>query len=168
MRKQTLFLLTVIFVIIISILTQCGKQEQQTAEPKILTGWLTESHLFTEMPVYQEGKDGYEPDNTVIADLNNLDQNFNVLIFLGTYCSDCKREVPRFLKIVDLLENKNFSHKLFGLGRAKDDISDMREKYNIEYVPTFIVYLNDQEIGRIIETPMVSIENDLLDICTNW
>jgi len=162
--KQKLFLLTTIFIIFL--LTQCGKKEQQTAGPKILTGWLTESHLLKEMPAYQEGKDSYEPDDTVIGDLNILDQNFHVLIFLGTYCPDCKREVPRFLKIVDLLENKNVSYKLFGLNRAKDDTSDMRKKYNVEYVPTFIVYFNEQEIGRIIESPMVSIENDLLEICS--
>ena len=35
---------------------------------------------------------------------------------------------------------------------------------NIEKAPTFIVYINGQERGRIIETPQKSVEEDLIDI----
>jgi hypothetical protein len=34
----------------------------------------------------------------------------------------------------------------------------------VSLVPTFIVYRNNQEIGRIIETPNQSLEKDLLKI----
>jgi uncharacterized protein (DUF1015 family) len=37
----------------------------------------------------------------------------------------------------------------------------------IEKVPTFIVYRNGEEIGRIIETPIKSMEEDLYEILKN-
>ena len=167
MRISKLFFLTLIFIVCILTFIQCSKKNEQTVQSKILTGWLTESHLLIELPLYQECKNSYQPDAAVISNLNKLDKNFDVLVFLGTYCSDCKREVPRFLKIVNQLENAVISYKLFGLNRSKIDSTGMREKYNIEYIPTFIVYHNEKEIGRIIERPMVSIESDLLEICSS-
>ena len=35
---------------------------------------------------------------------------------------------------------------------------------NIEFVPTFIIYKNDEEVGRIIEEPKVTLEEDLKQI----
>ncbi|MCU0370461.1 MAG: thioredoxin family protein [Bacteroidales bacterium] len=34
--------------------------------------------------------------------------------------------------------------------------------YNIQKVPTFIIYRKGREIGRIIETPYTTLEKDLL------
>jgi len=34
--------------------------------------------------------------------------------------------------------------------------------YSIQKVPTFIIYRRGHEVGRIIETPFTTLENDLL------
>ena len=38
------------------------------------------------------------------------------------------------------------------------------ESLNIERVPTFIIYRNKNELGRIVEYPETSLEKDMLDI----
>jgi len=160
--RIVVFLLTLTFFI-----SHC-KNEKTPAEPKILTGWLTTDYLFEEIPEYQLELKSYQPDSNIVSQLKDLNAKFDVLILLGTYCPDCKREVPRFVKIINQLGNDNFQYKIFGLDRAAVDTSGMRQKYEIEYIPTFIVYFDEEEIGRIVETPMVSIENDLLEICTSF
>jgi hypothetical protein len=40
----------------------------------------------------------------------------------------------------------------------------VKEYYDVERVATFIVYRNGREIGRIIESPGISLEKDLLKI----
>jgi hypothetical protein len=35
------------------------------------------------------------------------------------------------------------------------------EGKDIERIPTFIIFLRDQEVGRIVETPRRSVEEDL-------
>ncbi len=88
----------------------------------------------------------------------------NVLVFLGTWCSDSRREVPRFLKILELAHNDHIKFQLMGLDRSKRDSLGLAEKSQIEFVPTFVVFKNDQEIDRIVETPSLSIEQDLVKI----
>jgi hypothetical protein len=40
------------------------------------------------------------------------------------------------------------------------------DSLHIERVPTFIIYKNNIEAGRIIENPVTSLEQDILDILT--
>ena len=40
-------------------------------------------------------------------------------------------------------------------------------KYNIVKVPTFILYIDEEEAGRIIETPAETPEKDLFNILNN-
>ncbi len=83
---------------------------------------------------------------------------------MGTWCSDSRREVPRFKKILDLLNYPAEKVKIFAVNRdkkiEKEDISGLR----IEFVPTFIFYSDGKETGRIVETPYKSLEADMLKI----
>jgi len=65
---------------------------------------------------------------------------------------------------MELVQNSHLTFKLFGLDRSKRDADGLAEKYQIEFVPTFVVLQDDEEIGRIVETPIVSIEQDLVEI----
>lgn len=142
----------------------CTSSDQQSKKPGILLGWLTEKDLFKNRPDYQQGKEAYQPVADVVQQIDDLAKSIEVMILLGTWCPDCKREVPRFLKIIDQLDNTKVRYKMFGLQRTSDDTSGMREKYDIEYIPTFIIYENGLEKGRIVERPMVTLEHDLLEI----
>ncbi len=89
-------------------------------------------------------------------------------IFLGTWCGDSKWEVLRMLKI---LEAAGFDTSNLGIVCVSNEF-DMYKKSpqaeelgkNIQRVPTLIVYEKNKEIGRIIESPVVSLERDLLSI----
>jgi len=130
----------------------------------MLTGWITESQLFDLSPVYEEGKSVYQPDSASISFLKKFNEELNILIFLGTWCPDCRREVPRFLKVMEKADNNFIKFQLMGLDRTKRDSLGLAEKYQVEFVPTFVVLENNQEIGRIVEMPMLSIEQDLVEI----
>jgi hypothetical protein len=51
-------------------------------------------------------------------------------------------------------------------GIPKD--KESREPYikgkNIQKIPTFIFFIDGEEIGRVIEHPITSLEEDILDI----
>jgi thiol-disulfide isomerase/thioredoxin len=143
---------------------QQNKETQASKEKTILKGWITGDQLSELSPVYEAEKSGYQPDSTSVSFLKNFNKELNVLIFLGTWCPDCRREVPRFLKIMEIADNSFIKFQMMGLDRTKRDSLGLAEKYKIEYVPTFIVLQNEREIGRIIEIPMLSIEQDLVEI----
>ena len=137
---------------------------QQLPSKPILIGWLTPQKIFGQIREYQLEKGKYQPDNASLEKLKQCSTDINIIVFLGTWCPDCQREVPRLLKIMDLIQNSHINYKLFGLDRSKRDQGGLAEKYKIEFVPTFVVLQNNKEIGRIVETPMVSLEQDLVEI----
>jgi len=51
--------------------------------------------------------------------------------------------------------------RLFGLDYTKSEPSGRAKIHDIKYTPTFIVYQNNREIGRIIERPKVSLIADI-------
>ncbi len=83
---------------------------------------------------------------------------------MGTWCSDSRREVPRFYKILDELNYPEEKVELINVDRNKVGIENSVDSLNIELVPTFIIYSKGEEIGRIIETPKESLEKDLAKI----
>lgn len=102
----------------------------------------------------------YLGDEKLIGKLNNNWQDIRITMVLATWCHDSKEQVPLFLS---LLKETGFEYEnltIIAVDRGKKagaiDISDL----NIELVPTMIFYRNDQEIGRIVETPKKSLEKD--------
>ena len=88
----------------------------------------------------------------------------DVTVFFGTWCSDSRREVPRFLKVADLAGFPPERIAFYGLDRSKKSQDGLTEKYHIERVPTIIFFRNGSEVGRITETPRTTMEADMLSI----
>lgn len=137
---------------------------QQTPAKIIMTGWLTPTQILDRIQQYQLGKDQYQANEDAIKKLKSVTSDIQIIVFLGTWCPDSEHEVPRFIKVMELTKNSQITFKLFGLDRTKRDPDGFAEKYQIEFVPTFIVLHNNEEIGRIVETPIVNIEQDLVEI----
>lgn len=113
---------------------------------------------------FNSNYDMYEINEAVIDELNPNPDEITITVVLGTWCGDSKREFPRFLRIMDLIGFPMKNIDIIAVNRAKvtegDDVKDL----DIQFVPTFIVYKNQVEIGRIIETPSATIEEDLVTI----
>ena len=81
-------------------------------------------------------------------------------VYLGTWCSDSKEHVPKFLRLATIF---GWKYELIGLNREKECPFEKKEckNWDISYVPTFIVLRSGIEIGRIVENPQKSLAEDL-------
>lgn len=104
----------------------------------------------------------YISNKSIIKKLSAKDQNFKIKIVLGTWCHDSKMQVPRFIKILDEIEFNEKNLEIICVDRAKKTHAFSIEDLSVKYVPTFIFYKEDKEIGRIIESPEISLEEDFL------
>lgn len=113
---------------------------------------------------FESQYDIYDPADIYTSKLQEKLDDYEITLVMATWCIDSKREVPRLYKVLDESGYNTKRVKVIAVNRDKQavvvDISDM----NIERVPTIIVYKDDKEIGRIIETPKKSIEQDLWKI----
>ena len=91
-------------------------------------------------------------------------EGISITTVLGTWCSDSRREVPRFVKILKEINFSTDKNRFICVDRTKDAFFVDIEELDIKLVPTFIVTRDGAELGRIIETPIVSLEQDLIDI----
>ena len=114
---------------------------------------------------YNKEVGSYVVDVETLADFENNPErikSLSVKVFLGTWCSDSRREVPRFNNIMSFLNINNIEY--IGLDRDKKSPSKLEKGMDIHHVPTFIIYQNGKEVNRIIETPVKSLEKDLIAI----
>jgi thiol-disulfide isomerase/thioredoxin len=112
--------------------------------------------------------DNYTADNEFINQVKAFNtDDLTIKIVLGTWCSDSRREVPRFLKILDTWQFPASKITFIGVDNAKLSPVGEYESLNIERVPTFIIYKNNIEAGRIIENPTTSLEQDMVNILLN-
>jgi len=103
--------------------------------------------------------ENYDIDKEALAHVKMDTEFHSITIVMGTWCSDSRREVPRFYKIMDFL--KFPAVKLILVDRKKEAAGVDISSFNIEFVPTIIFYNDGLEIGRIIESPKESLEKDL-------
>jgi thiol-disulfide isomerase/thioredoxin len=108
----------------------------------------------------------YEVDSTALKDASAKLKNDKITIVMGTWCSDSRREVPRFYKILDYLGYPSDKVKLLMVDRNKKGNGNETDGLNIERVPTIIFYKNDKELGRIVEYPEESLDKDMMKIIT--
>ncbi len=143
-------------------------------KPEILYGSIRKEQLLTSpsdkwfVPNYN----GYQPDSGAISSLKKLNlKGISVQIYLGTWCGDSKREVPRFLKLMDQMAFSQKQIQMIALG-GSDSLYKQSPQHEeagkgIFRVPVFIIYRDGVEINRINEFPVSSLEKDILAILSH-
>jgi len=107
----------------------------------------------------------YELDEEAFIELEKSGLgDIDITVVMGTWCSDSRREVPRFMKIIETLGYDKDRIRFIGVDSYKEAPITGYDSLNIERVPTFIFYKNKFELGRIIEYPEASLEKDMLKI----
>ncbi|MEI8202752.1 MAG: thioredoxin family protein [Bacteroidota bacterium] len=163
-----------LFVLLCSIIVSTNIMAQQMnqkdvdtkTQQEILSGNCNRSGLLNgEFSVfYQKEYADYALDSSTIERLKNYSDKFNVSIVMATWCDDSREQVPRFLKILDEMHFSENKLSLICVNRDKKSKFTNIDTLKVEKVPTFIIYKNNVEAGRIIETPKQTLEKDLFEI----
>ncbi len=142
-------------------------QETQTAaKDKMMSGTVTKADFMQDPYVdwYEDEYQNYTLDVSTLSELKNKIKNTTIKVYFGSWCSDSRREVPRFIKILDYLGFNYKNVQFIALDKSKSAPNYQKNIYNIKYVPTFIFFRNGKETGRIIETPEDTLEKDMAKI----
>lgn len=120
---------------------------------------------------FNKNFDAYEIDQNIITKLAKHIKDYNIVLFMGTWCGDSKREVPRFYKILEACDFPMDQLKVVAVSSKpymyKQSPNHDEAGLNIHRVPTFIFYKDQKEVNRIVEHPVNSLEQDMLDIVYN-
>jgi len=106
----------------------------------------------------------YALNKEAVQVIKNDSENLSIMLFMGTWCGDSRREVPRIYRILDAVDFDESRLTLINMDREKNSPDGEETGLNIHYVPTLILYKNSSEIGRVIESPIQSLEEDMAAI----
>jgi tetratricopeptide (TPR) repeat protein len=133
-----------------------GKCTKERLEAKPYGDWFNKNYS------------DYLIDTATAEKLKNTLSGKNFVIFMGTWCGDSKREVSRMFKILEYCGVKPNRIQLIMVdshdSTYKQSPTHEERGLNIHRVPDLLVYSNNQEMGRIVESPVTSLEKDLVTI----
>lgn len=116
---------------------------------------------------YLKGFDSYMINTGVLNKLLEIEKDdITIKVVMGVWCPDSRREVPRFMRILYAWQFPETKLTFIGVDDAKQSPIGEYAGLNIVRVPTFILYKNNIEAGRIIENPVTSLEQDMVNILT--
>ena len=79
-------------------------------------------------------------------------------------CEDSEREIPAFINILESINYDITKMRIIAVDEDKITPNSIEKDYELINIPTIIFYDNKNEINRIVEFPIKSIEEDMLDI----
>jgi len=139
-------------------------------EKAILIGYCTEEGISSS-PIfsnyYEHEYNNYMPKLDFLETLTEELNNVRIVVIFGSWCPDSQREVPRFMRILDEINYPLDSLSIICVNRLKTVPSVDLSRYMIEFVPTIIFYRDNFEIGRIVESPKETLEDDMASILMN-
>ena len=171
MKKHLFSLL--FFMLLTSAFSQQAYQEAQDKNGNFaLVGHIGVEQLKTE--TFKEWYDVFyeyhELDQTPIETFATELKKHHVLVFMGTWCSDSQREVPAFVKILEAAQFPMDQLKIVAVHDRgplyKTSPNGEQWGLQIKRVPTFIFLKDGRETNRIVESPVESLEEDILQILT--
>lgn len=145
---------------------------QSTSTKEKLLGVITKGDLAqgTYGKWFTPNYNSYETDDAKLKAHKSDLEKFTIHIFMGTWCGDSKKEVPRFYKVLENIQFPSEKIKLVAVDNSSENYKKSptgEEKgLNIVRVPTFIFYKDGTEVNRIIEHPITDFETDIVNIIT--
>lgn len=167
--KRTVLFLAILFNL------HFGFSQSLTTDSKgneMLLGEITKTDLtknsFNDW--FSENYNAYLTNKSIIKQLKDSLNQYNIKVFLGTWCGDSKREVPRFYKVLKAAKFPEKQLQVIAVNRTpkayKQSPTGEEKGLNIHRVPTFIFYKNEKEMNRIVEFPKETLERDIQKIVT--
>ncbi len=133
---------------------------------KILNGPITKEGL-KKMPYkiwFNTNYKTYIVDTETLKNIKKRKLNdVKIIAFMGTWCHDSNREIPRLLRVVEELGIAD-KLELYGVDVNKTSARGKEKSYDIRKTPTIIFIRDGKEIGRILEEPEISFEQNLVKI----
>jgi len=135
-----------------------GKIDKNGLEGDNYASWFTKNF------------EDYKPNQKLVNDIASELKTYSVTLFMGTWCGDSKKEVPKLYKVLEAcdfpMERLTVVAVSRQAGMYKQSPQHEESGLNIHRVPTVIFYKNGKEINRIVEHPVNTFEEDIKNILT--
>tara|TARA_B100000768_G_C11216551_1_gene348493 strand:- start:179 stop:736 length:558 start_codon:yes stop_codon:yes gene_type:complete len=173
MKNLLILLVTVLFV-------KCGDYSPQKKRPlitiseslesttiegeEILVGKIDLAQLDLFSPWYAKEYEFYKIDASKIEKIKPLLKDVSFVLLMGTWCEDSQREVGGMFKILEAAGYPINLIEIIAVSEDKDTPNRLEKPFDLYNVPTLIFNKDGKEMNRIVEFPIQTLEQDILEI----
>ncbi|MBI3951129.1 MAG: thioredoxin family protein [Acidobacteria bacterium] len=157
-------LFSVITIGLLSLNLSQNPSQQTSVAKSYPVGQVSVQEIVSFNPEYRERADGYTPNSEALEFFRHFSHPVTIEVFYGGWCGDSRAHVPSYIKLLEMANNPNITTTFVAVDEKKQEPIELTQGRHIERVPTFIVYAEGQEVGRIVETPEGSVEEHLVKI----
>ena len=120
---------------------------------KVFKGLLRRSDIESDTAFkwFQQNYKLGSPDASAVDAFKKHLNDFQMVVFLGTWCEDTQNLLPQFYRLADASGYTEDNITLIGVDRPKTTLDDLHRAFHIIDVPTFIVMKDGKEVGRVVE-----------------
>ena len=108
--------------------------------------------------------DLYKVNAERLAQIKPFLKDKRVVLLMGTWCEDSQREVPGMMKILNAAGYNTAEMEIIAVDEDKKTVEGLEKKYALTYIPALIFFDGEKEVNRIVEFPINTLEQDMLDI----
>lgn len=106
----------------------------------------------------------YRPAPNAVETIKEHIGDYEIEVYMGTWCPDSHREIPRFYKLMEQADYDESKVTVYTLDRRNSSVGGTEKGKNIIAVPTIIFYKDGIEVNRFIEHARESIARDIAKI----
>ena len=120
---------------------------------KVLRGLITRADIENDTAFgwFKKNYNLGRPDAGAVAAFKQHAQDFQTLIFAGTWCPDTQNLLPQFYRLTDAAGYADSNISLIGVDNDKVTFDNLQRTFHLVDVPTFIIMKNGKEVGRVVE-----------------
>ena len=161
MLQFKFFLAAIFFLFSISLI---ARERLDKNGSIVLKGIVSVEQLSNEKKFkwFASGIERYHPNQDIVDSLKAY-KDFSLVVVLGTWCSDTKEQLPKLIKVLQQMNYPLQSVQLIAVNRDKKVPKQFRNFFSSN-VPTVFVLRQNNVIGKVVETPIKSMEEDVLEI----
>lgn len=148
------------FLFLISITMQAQSQNENL----LLGSDFNSKQILSIAPNWQSNYNAFQVTENLLRVIRIQKSGLQIKAVFGSWCEDSETWLPQLIKLLDVTNFPANQITMIGVDRTKQSNLTGYADLKIEFLPTFIFYRNGIEIGRFVESPKTTFENDLLNI----
>ena len=154
-------------VLVVSFLVLVFAEQVSGSEGHMLIGSVTRAEVEQAMPDWVGEAMTVEPDLEATERLLQEIVGAEVVVYLGTWCDDTRRELGRLWRALDSLGVSELPELSYlAVDRDLSEPAEQIVGVDLIRVPTIVVRREGREQGRIVEQSPNGVEIDLLALLT--
>jgi thioredoxin 1 len=165
MKKNTFIKTTIVMMFCLFTIKTNAQQKNQTVEvpsikKNILIGDFDKKGL--ELVGFKSEYTLTDKEKKVVKRISKKHAEKEVFfkVYAGTWCADTEKQLPLFLAFYDEVVMRK-ELQMIALDLQKTSPLSDEKTDDVKFVPTIIVYIDDKEVGRVVEKPKAGLLEDI-------